>query len=67
MTSDFHIKAYHWWSVVSLAIVIHALALLNYQQDHHNSDHHAASHQEIVISLKQLKAPQETKPQVVVS
>ena len=65
MTSDFQIKAYHWWCVISLAIVLHAIALLNYQQDHHGLAHHEADHQEIVISLKQLKAPQETKPQVV--
>jgi len=57
MVSEFSIRPYHWWLTLSMAIIVHALILFNYRSDTQgleNTDHNT---NEIIISLKKLKAP----------
>ncbi|MDW3094756.1 MAG: energy transducer TonB [Gammaproteobacteria bacterium] len=65
--SSFCIKPYHWWIVISLAVIFHASLLISYDQDkqHINTDT-IINHDEIVIRLKKLNMPAKADPVVVI-
>ncbi len=67
--NSFIIKPYHWWLTFGLAILFHAILLMNYKQEEtHSQNHNEDSGNEIVIGLIKLKStPIIEKPASTIS
>ncbi len=58
VNDNFSIKPYHWWTTLSIAVLLHGFLLINYKQENAQPHDHADAHQdEIIIGLKKLKSP----------
>lgn len=66
LNNSFIIKPYHWWVVISLAVIFHVGMFVSYEQEKQPSHlHDEISSNEIIIGLKKLKVPPAVETPVI--